>query len=46
LLEQYKNFTGIRIEDNYFITNDGNKKLGKHLIKDANEIEAVRSNAF
>ena len=46
VVEQYKNFTGIRIEDNYLITDAGSRKLGKHLIKNADEIEAVRMNAF
>lgn len=46
VVEQYKEFTGIRIEDNYLITNEGSKKLGKHLIKDADEIEAERLKAF
>lgn len=46
VVEQYKDFTGIRIEDNYIITDEGSRKLGKHLIKNADEIEAVRMNAF
>ncbi|HEX5152472.1 MAG TPA: aminopeptidase P family protein [Parafilimonas sp.] len=46
VVEQYKNFTGIRIEDNYFITNEGSKKLGNHLIKEVDEIEDVRMTAF
>ena len=45
VVEQYRNFTGIRIEDNYLITNEGAQKLGKHLIKEADEIEAIRQNA-
>jgi len=46
VVEQYKSFTGIRIEDNYLITGEGSKKLGKHLIKEADEIEALRLDAF
>lgn len=46
VVEQYKDFTGIRIEDNYLITGEGSRKLGKHLIKNADEIEAIRMNAF
>jgi len=46
VVEQYINFTGIRIEDNYLITGEGSKKLGKHLIKEADEIEALRLDAF
>ncbi|MFT4153791.1 aminopeptidase P family protein [Parafilimonas sp.] len=46
VVEQYKDFTGIRIEDNYLITNEGYQKLGKHLIKETDEIEAIRLNAF
>ncbi|SFP81569.1 aminopeptidase P family protein [Parafilimonas terrae] len=45
VVEQYRNFTGIRIEDNYLITDEGSQKLGKHLIKEADEIEAIRQNA-
>jgi Xaa-Pro aminopeptidase len=45
VVEQYRNFTGIRIEDNYLITDEGAQKLGKHLIKEADEIEAIRQNA-
>ena len=46
VVEQYKSFTGIRIEDNYLITNEGSKKLGEHLIKKVDEIEDVRATTF
>jgi Xaa-Pro aminopeptidase len=43
LLNDYRNFGGIRIEDNYVITADGSKKLGKSLPKTLKEIEALRN---
>ena len=46
VVEQYKSFTGIRIEDNYLITHEGSKKLGEHLIKKVDEIEDVRATTF
>jgi Xaa-Pro aminopeptidase len=46
VVEQYKDFTGIRIEDNYLITDDGSRKLGKNLIKDIHEIETLKMTAF
>lgn len=42
LLNDYRNFGGIRIEDNFVITPDGSKKLGKSLPKTLDEIEALR----
>jgi Xaa-Pro aminopeptidase len=42
-LENYRHFSGIRLENNYLITNDGYKKLGSYLPLNANEIEALRS---
>lgn len=38
----YRDFGGIRIEDNFLITEDGSRKLGKHLPKTLKEIEALR----
>lgn len=38
----YRDFTGIRIEDNFLITNNGYKLLGKYLPKSLEEIEALR----
>jgi Xaa-Pro aminopeptidase len=41
-LESFRNFSGIRIEDNFLVTTDGHQKLGKYLPKSAEEIEALR----
>jgi Xaa-Pro aminopeptidase len=41
-LEKYRHFSGIRVEDNFLVTADSNRKLGKHLPKSAKEIEAFR----
>jgi Xaa-Pro aminopeptidase len=38
----YRDFGGIRIEDNYLITADGSRKLGKDLPKTIAAIEALR----
>ena len=42
-LERYKDFGGIRIEDDFVITHDGARKLGKDLPKLVEDIEALRS---
>src|SRR5690606_31934447 len=42
-LESYRDFGGIRIEDNYLITSNSSRKLGKHLPKSVAEIESLRS---
>jgi Xaa-Pro aminopeptidase len=42
LLNDYRNFGGIRIEDNFVITTTGSKKLGSYLPKTIEEIEALR----
>jgi Xaa-Pro aminopeptidase len=42
VLEKYRNFGGIRIEDNYAITDTGSRRLGKFLPVTAKEIEAFR----
>jgi Xaa-Pro aminopeptidase len=42
-LAQFKNFGGIRIEDNYVITPDGYRTLGPKLIQSLEEIEDFRS---
>lgn len=42
-LEPYKNFGGIRIEDNVLITTDGHRVLGEPIAKSLNEIEALRN---
>ncbi|MCE6988493.1 aminopeptidase P family protein [Dyadobacter sp. CY323] len=41
-LEMLRDFTGIRIEDDIVITEDGNRILGKHLPKEVAEVEAMR----
>ncbi len=42
VLDNFRHFSGIRIEDNFLITETGYKKLGKHLPRTAEEIEAFR----
>lgn len=42
LLNNYRSFGGIRIEDNFVITADGSKKLGKSLPRTLEEIEDMR----
>lgn len=46
LLEEYRQFGGIRIEDNYLITENGSRKLGQYLPKTLQEIEALRAAAL
>lgn len=41
-VREYLDFGGIRIEDNYVITENDGRKLGDYLIKTADEIEAFR----
>ncbi|WP_109677661.1 aminopeptidase P family protein [Dyadobacter jejuensis] len=41
-LEKYRDFSGIRIEDDLVITESGNRVLGKPLPKTISEIEALR----
>jgi Xaa-Pro aminopeptidase len=41
-LEAYKDFSGIRIEEDFVITHDGFKLLGKPLAKSIIEIEEIR----
>ena len=45
-LEQYRNFGGIRIEDNYVITTNGYQTLGPYLLQSLEEIEEYRSSLF
>ncbi len=40
---QYKDFSGIRIEDNVLITEDGHKILGDHIPKTVEEVEEMRN---
>jgi Xaa-Pro aminopeptidase len=41
-VEAYHDFGGIRVEDNYVITTEGYRKLGKHLAISVEEIEQIR----
>lgn len=45
-VEKYRNIGGIRIEDDYIITADGNRRLGEELANDLDAIEAMRGDAF
>jgi Xaa-Pro aminopeptidase len=40
-VEEYKNFGGIRIEDNVLVTEKGHRVLGKQIPKSIDEIEAL-----
>lgn len=42
-LEQFRNFTGIRVEDDFLITEKGGRMLGKHLALSVEEIESIRN---
>jgi len=42
-LEQFRNFTGIRVEDDFLITEKGSRMLGKHLALSVDEIESIRN---
>ncbi|MBZ5859282.1 aminopeptidase P family protein [Flavihumibacter profundi] len=41
-LEKYRNFGGIRIENNFLVTTEGYHRLGKYLPDSAREIESIR----
>ena len=45
-LQEFRDFSGIRVEDNFLITPDGKEMLGKHLALTTTEIEAIRAEAF
>jgi Xaa-Pro aminopeptidase len=45
-VEQFKDFGGIRIEDDYLITADGARILGGNVPKTIPEVEALRMEAF
>ena len=45
-VEEYRNFGGIRVEDDYVITNEGFRKLGKDLAISVEDVEAIRANAY
>lgn len=42
-LETYKDFGGVRIEDNVLITNEGHRILGKPIPKSVADVEALRN---
>ncbi len=43
-VETYKDFGGIRIEDDILVTETGYRVLGKHIPKTIEEVEAVMAN--
>ena len=45
-LEAYRNFSGIRIEDNVLITDSGFQILGDPIPKTVEEVEAIRGEAL
>jgi Xaa-Pro aminopeptidase len=45
-LEEYKDFGGVRIEDDYLITETGARLLGEPIPKTVEEIENIRSSAY
>jgi Xaa-Pro aminopeptidase len=44
-VEEYKDFGGIRIEDNVLITEDGSRVLGKPIPKTVEDVEAITAKA-
>lgn len=42
-VEKYRNFGGIRLEDNILVTEDSFENLSKHIPKKADEVEALAS---
>lgn len=45
-LTAYRNFSGIRIEDNVLVTENGHKVLGRPIPKTVEEVEAIRREAL
>jgi Xaa-Pro aminopeptidase len=45
-LDQFRDFSGIRIEDDFLITQNSNRMLGKHLALTTTEIEDIRTEAY
>jgi Xaa-Pro aminopeptidase len=41
LVDTYRDFGGVRIEDDVLVTADGHRVLGKHIPKTVAEIEAL-----
>jgi Xaa-Pro aminopeptidase len=46
VLENYRDFSGIRVEEDYLITESGYRLLGKKLPMTVDEVEAVRAQAL
>lgn len=46
IVEKYKSFGGIRVEDDFVISQNGATLLGKPLAIEIDDIEEIRSNAF
>jgi Xaa-Pro aminopeptidase len=45
-LQAFRNFSGIRVEDDFLITSTGHEMLGKPLALTTAEIESIRADAF
>ena len=45
-VEKFKSFGGIRVEDDFVVTEEGSAILGKSLAITVDDIEQIRSNAF
>jgi len=45
-LEEYKDFGGVRIEEDFLITNDGCRRLGKPVPKTIEEVESFRQESL
>ena len=45
-VEQFRNFGGIRIEDDILVTDNGYRVLGKPLAKTVADVEAIRAEAY
>ena len=46
VLEQYRHFSGIRVEEDYLITETGSRLLGKKLPMTVNEVENLREQSL
>lgn len=44
-LQEYKNFSGIRVEEDFVITDSGSRLLGRSIAKTVSEVEEVRRKA-